>query len=174
MNNSKRIQRGCMHAPLLLSLMLLVSVVGLTACSSKKTPPPTETELHLVGAPDGRLYSVEAPLGASREQISSELLEEHPEIASARKYQSAQRIGDFTFYDNGTSSTRIGDTTFYSDGNSSTRIGGTEFYSDGSTSSKIGDTTFHSDGSSATQIGGSTFRSDGTICQTIGDSTFCN
>jgi hypothetical protein len=173
-NNSKRIQRGCKQGPLLISLMLLVSIVGLTACSSKNTPSPSETKMHLVGAPDGRMYSVEAPLGASREQIISELLEEHPEIASNRKYQSAQRIGDFTFYDNGTSSTRIGDTTFYSDGASSTRIGDTEFYSDGSTSSKIGDTTFHSDGTSATQIGDSTFHSDGTICQTIGDSTFCN
>ena len=72
------------------------------------------------------------------------------------------------------SSVRVGDSTFYSDGTSATRIGDSTFYSDGTSATSIGDSTFYSDGTSATRIGDSTFHSDGTTCQTVGNSTFCN
>ena len=97
----------------------------------------------------------------------------HPD-PSYRHPQSSNRIGNATFYTDGTTAQRIGDATFYSDGTTAQRIGDSTFYSDGTTAQRIGDATFYSDGTTAQRIGDATFYSDGTTCQTIGDSTFCN
>jgi hypothetical protein len=95
-------------------------------------------------------------------------------LPAHRRNSSSVRVGDNTFYSDGTSATRIGDSTFYSDGTSATSIGDSTFYSDGTSATRIGNSTFNSDGTTATQVGNSTFHSDGTTCQTVGSSTFCN
>ena len=156
------------------AVIVSLLVTTLTGCGQREAPSQKATQTQIIGAPNGQVYTIEVPYGASREDIVSQLLQEHPEISARRRYDSATRIGEFTFYSDGASATRIGDSTFYSDGSSSIQVGGTTFYSDGSSSTQIGETTFHSDGSTSTQIGDSTFHSDGTICQNVDNMTFCN
>ena len=69
-------------------------------------------------------------------------------------------------------STRIGNHTFYQNGTSSTRIGNSKYYSDGITETTIGNHTFRSDGHTSTRIGNHTFRSDSTNGVDIGTTHF--
>ncbi len=69
------------------------------------------------------------------------------------KHGGSQKIGQFEFYDDGTSSQKIGQFKFYSDGSSEQTIGNHTFRSDGHSSTKIGNHTFRSEGNNGTDIG---------------------
>jgi len=69
------------------------------------------------------------------------------------EHGSSRKIGDFEYYEDGTSSQVIGNHKFYSDGTSENSIGDFTFRSDGEHSTKIGNHTFRSDGNDGTDIG---------------------
>lgn len=69
-------------------------------------------------------------------------------------------------------SNTIGNFDFYEDGTSATRMGNSKFYSNGVSESNIGSFTFRSDGQSSTEINNSHFRSNGNTGTDIGKFEF--
>jgi hypothetical protein len=70
-------------------------------------------------------------------------------------------IGNFDFYEDGTSATRMGNFKFYSNGVSETTIGSSTFRSDGQSSTEIGNFHFRSNGNDGTDIGKFQFNTRG-------------
>ena len=70
-------------------------------------------------------------------------------------------IGNFDFYEDGTSATRIGNSKFYSNGVSETNMGSSTFRSDGQSSIEIGKSHFRSNGNNGIDIGKSQFNTKG-------------
>lgn len=90
------------------------------------------------------------------------------EFWGAIEHGSSTKIGDYEFYEDGTSSTRIGDFKFYSDGTSETDIGDYTFRSDGHSSTRIGDHTFRSDGNDGVDIGNTHFYDGSSVTRIDG------
>jgi hypothetical protein len=84
------------------------------------------------------------------------------------------RIGNNTFFSNGTTATQVGNNTFFSNGTTATQIGNNTFFTNGTTATQIGNNIFFSDGTSATRNGNFTFFSTGKTCTTIGNITTCS
>jgi acetyltransferase-like isoleucine patch superfamily enzyme len=77
------------------------------------------------------------------------------------EHGDSNTIGNFDFYEDGTSATRIGNSKFYSNGVSETHIGSFTFRSDGQSSTEIGDFHFRSNGNTGTDIGKFQFNDNG-------------
>lgn len=68
---------------------------------------------------------------------------------------------------------RIGNSTYFSDGSSSMQIGNQAIHSDGSSSTVIGNSAYHSDGSSSMRIGDNIHNSNGSNCYVSGRTLMC-
>jgi hypothetical protein len=77
------------------------------------------------------------------------------------EHGDSNTIGNFDFYEDGTSATRMGNFKFYSNGVSETNIGSSTFRSDGQSSTEIGSFHFRSNGNTGTDIGKSQFNTNG-------------
>jgi hypothetical protein len=77
------------------------------------------------------------------------------------EHGDSNTIGNFDFYEDGTSATRMGNFKFYSDGTTETNIGDFTFRSDGERSTEIGNFHFRSNGNNGTDIGKFQFNNDG-------------
>jgi len=87
------------------------------------------------------------------------------------KHGSSNKVGDYEFYSDGTSSHTIGDYKFYSDGTSEHSVGEYTFDSKGNSSNRIGDYTFRSDGRDGNDVGDYHFYDGGSI-STLGEYKF--
>ena len=87
------------------------------------------------------------------------------------KHGSSNKVDDYEFYSDGTSSHTIGDYKFYSDGTSENTVGDYTFDSKGGSSHQIGDYTFRSDGRDGNDVGNYHFYDGGSI-NTLGDYKF--
>jgi len=82
------------------------------------------------------------------------------------EHGDSHTIGNFEYYNDGTSSHQIGNTKYYSDGTSETAIGSFTYRSDGESSTKIGNHTYRSDGNNGVDIGSFHYY-DGSSINTI-------
>jgi hypothetical protein len=77
------------------------------------------------------------------------------------EHGDSNTIGNFDFYEDGTSATRMGNFKFYSNGVSESNIGSSTFRSDGQSSTEIGKFHFRSNGNNGTDIGKFEFNNNG-------------
>ena len=77
------------------------------------------------------------------------------------EHGDSNTIGNFDFYEDGTSATRMGNFKFYSNGTSETNIGSSTFRSDGQSSTEIGNFHLRSNGNTGTDIGKFQFNTNG-------------
>jgi hypothetical protein len=94
----------------------------------------------------------------------------NPPAIYIKRGVGAQRIGDTTIYDDGSTAHQIGGTTIFDDGSTAQQIGGTTIFDDGHTAKQIGQTTIYDDGSTSQQIGSTVIFDDGGTADIIGHS----
>jgi hypothetical protein len=69
-----------------------------------------------------------------------------------------QRIGNYWYHPDGTTTNKIGNFYYHSDGTTTQRIGNYWYHPDGTTTNKIGNFYYHSDGTTSQQIGNTLYR----------------